>query len=51
VWEQGDEIWDGEAGNFPYSLDVLSPNMASFPKTLKKSFSLSLSHARAFWVP
>jgi hypothetical protein len=28
VWEQGDEIWDGEDGNSPYPLGVLPPNMA-----------------------
>lgn len=28
MWEQGDEIWDGEAGDSPYPLDVLPPRMA-----------------------
>jgi hypothetical protein len=28
VWEQGDEIWDGESRDFPYPLGVLPPNMA-----------------------
>jgi hypothetical protein len=28
VWEQGDEIWDGEDGDSPYPLGVLPPNMA-----------------------
>jgi hypothetical protein len=28
VWEQGDKIWDGEDGEFPYPLGVLPPNLA-----------------------
>jgi hypothetical protein len=28
VWEQGDEIWDGEDRDSPYPLDILPPNMA-----------------------
>jgi hypothetical protein len=28
VWEQCDEIWDGEAGDSPYPLGVLPPSMA-----------------------
>jgi len=28
VWEQGDEIWDGEAGDSPYPLGVLPSSMA-----------------------
>jgi len=28
AWEQGDEIWDGEDGNSPYPLGVLSPYLA-----------------------
>jgi hypothetical protein len=28
VWEQGDEIWDGEDGDSPYPLGVLPPNLA-----------------------
>jgi hypothetical protein len=28
VWEQGDEIWDGEAGDSSYPLGVLPPSIA-----------------------
>jgi len=28
VWEQGDEIWDGEDGDSPYPLGLLPPNMS-----------------------
>jgi hypothetical protein len=28
VWEEGDEIWDGEAGDSPYLLGVLLLSMA-----------------------
>jgi len=28
VWEQGDEIWDGENRHSPYPLDILPPIMA-----------------------
>jgi hypothetical protein len=28
VWEQSDEIWDGEAGDSSYPLGILPPSMA-----------------------
>jgi hypothetical protein len=28
VWEQGEEIWDGEDGDYPYPLGILPPNLA-----------------------
>lgn len=28
IWEQGDQIWNGEDGDSPYPLGVLPPNMA-----------------------
>jgi hypothetical protein len=28
VWEQGDEIWDGEVGDSSYPFGVLPPSMA-----------------------
>jgi hypothetical protein len=28
VWEQGDEVWDGEDGDSPYPLGVLPPKLA-----------------------